>query len=246
MKKMAGGSAQFWFLEISINTMIHTSLPIEKMKTKKERFCRRYYVPTARSLCSASQLRNSSDFMIPPRSLSNQNPDVVVHNSRTMAATTTTTMFTNLQSTHDDPNRLPTSRGLENRSFLTGLQKILTQEVSVREMLLAGRRGRGLSFIYKRQRWREKLANREGETRQKKRERDNRVVTGGTTQGGNWREKMTVMRGIVYPSSRTVVSGTESCALILKMHTVDCWNDIRGGETGWRRRQLCVELSTLV
>lgn len=64
--------------------------------------------------------------------------------------------------------------------------------------------------------------------------------------GGNWREKMTVMRGIVYPSSQTVVSGTESCALILKMHTVDCWNDIRGGETGWRRRQLCVELSTLV
>jgi hypothetical protein len=94
------------------------------MKRKKERFCRRYYVPTARSLCSASQLRTSSDFMIPPRSLSNQNPDVVVHNNRTMAAattTTTTTMFTNLQSTHDDPNRLPTSRGLENRSFLTGL-----------------------------------------------------------------------------------------------------------------------------
>jgi hypothetical protein len=122
MKKMAGGSAQFWFLEISINTMIHTSLPIEKMKTNKQRFCRRYYVPTARSLCSASQLRTSSDFMTPPRSLSNQNPDIVVNNSRTMAAaTTTTTMFTNLQSTHDDPNRLPTSRGLENRSFLTGL-----------------------------------------------------------------------------------------------------------------------------
>jgi hypothetical protein len=90
------------------------------MKRKKERFCRRYYVPTARSLCSASQLRTSSDFMIPPRSLSNQNPDVVVHNNRTMAAMTTT-MFTNLQSTHDDPNSLPTFRGLENRSFLTGL-----------------------------------------------------------------------------------------------------------------------------
>jgi hypothetical protein len=30
MKKMAGGSAQFLFLEISINTMIHTSLPLRK------------------------------------------------------------------------------------------------------------------------------------------------------------------------------------------------------------------------
>jgi hypothetical protein len=46
---------------------------------------------------------------------------------------------------------------------------------------------------------------------------------------------MTVMRGIVYSSSRIVVSGIESCTLILRMHTVDCWDDIGGGETGWKR-----------
>jgi hypothetical protein len=48
--------------------------------------------------------------------------------------------------------------------------------------------------------------------------------------GGNWREKMTVMHRIVYPSSRTAVSGIESCALILIIHTVDCWDDMGGAK----------------
>jgi hypothetical protein len=38
MKKMAGGSAQFLFLEIWINTMIHTSLPLRKWKERKKDF----------------------------------------------------------------------------------------------------------------------------------------------------------------------------------------------------------------
>jgi hypothetical protein len=75
----------------------------------------------------------------------------------------------------------------------------------------------------------EKSCRTERERRERKRDKERqRGGDGRDNEGGNWREKMTVMHGIVYPSSRTAVSGIESCALILIMHTVDCWDDMGG------------------
>ncbi len=90
--------------------------------------------------------------------------------------------------------------------------------------------------LYRKGRDGEKSWRTERERQEREREKERqRGGDGRDNVGGNWREKMTVMRGIVYSSSRIVVSGIESCTLILRMHTVDCWDDIGGGETGWKR-----------
>jgi hypothetical protein len=73
-----------------------------------------------------------------------------------------------------------------------------------------------------------KAGEQRGRDERKRKKERQQGGDGRDNVGGNWREKMTVMRGIVYPSSRAVVSGIESCALILIMHTVDCWDDIGG------------------